>query len=466
MAISENDRHDVDLRQTLPSAVHARGIAVMLRRQMPLIALVTFICAAISLTYALLVGPKHTASGRVLLDPANPLFTGTDAASHGAGDVIGTRIESQIYVMTSRTILDRVIEREKLDDDLLFGARSKEGLRRLLVRAGLVAAIDPHAMALRQLERVVSVKRNGESFVVSVSAVTPDGGASARVANAVMDSYVEEDARIKSQAASHAPVSRDAQLSPLLARLRDAERRIEQYRRDMASATDGSSGEKQVNDVSSQITAAEAKADGLRSALAQIRRARGSGDLEAVPRALRTRTIEAIRNRYAAARRIEADLAETLGPKHPDLRFARMQTADARRLLAGAIEDLIDSTAVDLERATANVTRLRTRLEASKKDLATSKGASTRLRELERDVDESRAIYQASLLRLRGAGEQQWFDGANARILSRATPPLDTSGASVIRVLFTSILLGLGLGTSLALMVELLRGRKEEEAVR
>jgi uncharacterized protein involved in exopolysaccharide biosynthesis len=48
----------------------------------------------------------------------------------------------------------------------------------------------------------------------------------------------------------------------------------------------------------------------------------------------------------------------------------------------------------------------------------------------------------------------------NARILSRATAPLEPSGAFPFGVLLTSLLLGLGLGVSLAWLLELMDEEK------
>ncbi len=79
-----------------------------------------------------------------------------------------------------------------------------------------------------------------------------------------------------------------------------------------------------------------------------------------------------------------------------------------------------------------------------------------RLKELERDVEASRVAYQAVLARSRDLGGQPRSDSSNARILSRATAPLEPSRAFPIGVLLTSLLIGLGLGVSLAWLLELM----------
>ncbi|MBN9583720.1 MAG: hypothetical protein J0G37_19765 [Afipia sp.] len=127
---------------------------------------------------------------------------------------------------------------------------------------------------------------------------------------------------------------------------------------------------------------------------------------------------------------------------------------------------MIQSNTIELERARAVVAGLKSRLEASKKDLGGSNEAAIRLRELEREVEASRSIYQAFLVRSRELGEQQRFDNSNTRIVSRATRPLEPAGAPAILVLLASLLFGFGAGVSLAWLLDQLDDTKKKAALR
>ena len=93
--------------------------------------------------------------------------------------------------------------------------------------------------------------------------------------------------------------------------------------------------------------------------------------------------------------------------------------------------------------------------------MAVSSETATRLKDLANDVEASRAAYQAVLARSRETGGQQDVNVSNARIISRATAPLEPSGSFPAGILLTSLLLGLGLGVSLALLLELMAADKE-----
>lgn len=467
MAISDGDRHEAYVRRVQPPILDVEGILAILRRRAMFIAGVTLACAAMSLAYVLLAAPKYVASGRILLNSPDSHIAGTDETSRGTADISAAEIENQISTLKSHNVLNKVIAREKLETDPLFGAKSRGVLSALLVGVGLVPAADPQVMALRQLERAVSVTRNPGSSV-NVNAVTPDRETSALVANAVMDSYIEEATHVRPEAPSRNGAPSEASLETLQARLRDAEQNYQAYRRDNGIA--GTSGEsvieKQVTELSGQIAAAEGEVSALRATLTKVQRARDDRDLTAIPEALRTRAFEALKNRYIVASRNEAALSERLGSRRPDLKLAKQQTAEAIRMLDQAVRDMVQSTTSELERARSAVTQLKARLDASKNDLARSNETSKRLRELERDVEANRTAYQALLLKSRDLGEQRRLDDLAPRILSRATPPLERGGPSPIRALLISVVLGLGLAVSLAWLLELMGERKAKIAVR
>ncbi|MDO8979618.1 MAG: GumC family protein [Afipia sp.] len=456
MAISESDRHDAYLPRIQAPALDVDGIAAMLRRRAAFIAAVTLACAGICLAWILLSAPKYVASGRIWLDLPGAEVGG--GASAGSGDASTTGVENQIYVMTSRSVYDRVIAQEKLETDPFFGGKSKGILSALLTSVGLAPAVDPHAMALRQLGRAVSIVRNPGSHTVDVNVVTPDRDTSAKIANAVMDGYVEEQAQARKGVSSSAAAPLGPRLETLQSRVRNAEQRYEIFRGENRTivANGSSNAEKQVNEISGQISAAEAKVAGLRSTLNQLQRARKTLDAGGIPDTARGGAVGALGNRYAAAKELELDLSETLGPRHPDRVIARMRATEAKRLLDQSIQGAVQSATSELERARSSAAQFRSRLEASKQELMKSSETVARLKELERDVEASRVAYQAVLARSRDLGGQPRSDSSSARILSRATAPLEPSGAFPFGALLTSLLIGLGLGVSLAWLLELL----------
>ena len=433
MALSENDRHDDFLRRKQLPALDAGSFGAILRRRGRLIGLVTLGCGLAGLAYAMLSVPRYMASGRIFIDrPA-------------------AELAAQPAAFTAPALLDRVIAREKLDSDPLFGGRPRTTLSLLLSGLGLASSADPQALALRQLTRTVSARSGTDPSFIDVQALTSDRATSMRVANAVMDAYIED----QSGTQSSAPLPVDGvQPASLQARLKESEQRYEKFRSETGSniAERVSATEKQVSALTERLAAAETKAENLRSATRNRR-------TDADPESVRGGRVDALRGRYAAAKRLQDELSETLGPRHPDMVIAKLQVGEAKRALDQAvrerIEDRTESVAAEQDRARSAVSDLKSRLESAKKDLVKVKDTSARLRELERDVEINRTAYQAAATKSPDAAAPLRSNAQVTRIVSRAVLPSDSVGTSRMMILLLSILLGLLAGAALALLLEL-----------
>ena len=437
MAISDGGRHEAFWRRMPLPLLDADGVLAMLARRSMFIAGVTLFCAAVSLVYVLLAAPKYVASGR--------LFVTTDVP---------------LKALASRRVFDKIIAREKLESDPIFGAKPKGLLTGLLVHAGLIPE-DLRELVLHRLERAVSVTRGEGASIVTVSVATADRDTSARMANALMHTLVEEASVSWTESAVRPVLPSYPSLEAAQTRLRNAERNYEAYRQSSGTAdtTGLSQIDKQIGELTAQATAAEAKANQLRASLTQIQRARDNGDFDEIPGSLRSKAFQLAKSRYAAVRRIEAERSETLGPRHPDLKSAKEDAADALRLLDQAAGDMARSVTVELERARLSATQSKKRLDDARKELANARTVSVRVKELEQAVQESRTAYQAALLQSHLRVEPPRSDSEPVRILSLAMPPAERSGASPVRVLLVSILFGLGLAVSLAWLRELMEQR-------
>src|SRR6202007_1431104 len=96
---------------------------------------------------------------------------------------------------------------------------------------------------------------------------------------------------------------------------------------------------------------------------------------------------------------------------------------DLRRTINEEVDRFAQSAKNDLTRARDYETSLNRALEAQKKQSVQLGQASVRLRELERDVEASRDVYQAFLKRSRETEEQESLNTSSARIIGEATVP-------------------------------------------
>jgi uncharacterized protein involved in exopolysaccharide biosynthesis/Mrp family chromosome partitioning ATPase len=371
-------------------------------------------------------------------------------------------VESQMLVVTSDTVLRRTIQREHLDSDPEFGG-PPVGLAAIF-RNGLAAigldgasSTDAELKALRQLKRRIGTKRSDKAFVVDVYVTVQTREKAARIADAIAQSYLEDQAQARANAAGRASVALGGRLDALRKRVQEAEDQVVQYKEQHKIIAAGGVlvSDQQLSEMTVQLNAARGKTAEARARYEQIMRARKSGvEAGATPEAVLSQTIGQLRTQYAEVARQRAELGALVGPRHPSIINLDAQTQGVQKLINEELARIAVAARSDLERTQASEQALEVDLEALKQKAITTSQASVRLRELEREVDASRAIYQAYLTRARETGEQQTIDNTNARVISKATEPRDKSWPPRLLLLAVALVGGLGIGTGVGLMRE------------
>jgi len=435
----------------------------------------------LGLIYTILATPLYTASIQILIDPRDRNIVSNDInPANLASDGGVAIVESQMQVISSDTVLRRAVAREDLAADPEFGGTSTAfaavAARRVLALLGVdpeaADRSNPELKALRELKRRVGVKRSDKAFVVDVYVTTDDRGKSVRVADSIAQSYLADQAEAHGQAARQASVSLSARLDELRNRLRDAENRVEQYRaqNNIVGANGVLVNEQQLTEINNKLNTARARTMEARARVEQIERLRRAGsERGSIPEAVQSQTIGMLRAQHAEAARQLADLAARVGPRHPSLATSEAQVRDLRRLIDDEVARIAAAARSDLERAQAGEQSLERSLEALKNDTLSTRQAFVRLRELEREVEAGRAVYEAFLVRARETGEQQAVDTTNARVISSATPPRDRSWPPRILIVAIALAVGLGTGTGVGLLSEYfddrIRSRRQLQAL-
>jgi Mrp family chromosome partitioning ATPase len=209
-------------------------------------------------------------------------------------------------------------------------------------------------------------------------------------------------------------------------RLRNAETTLAVYKaqNNFVGTQDSLISDQQLSASNQRLSAARALTLDAQAKLDQIEASRrASTDAGAIPEALQSPTIANLRAQYADARKRHAELTSELGPRHPALRQVEKQVDDLRRTVNEEVERFAQSAKNDLTRARDYEASLNKALEAQKRQSVQLSQASVRLRELERDVEASRDVYQSFLKRSRETEEQETLNTSSARIIGEATEP-------------------------------------------
>jgi succinoglycan biosynthesis transport protein ExoP len=413
--------------------------------------------------------PRYRASSQILIGPVD--LRGVDksvvpTAQTADSNVI--EVESETRVLTSDKVLQRVVETQALTRDPEFNASVPSPIQKFITRLkqeiGLVSkpqpAGDAALGALRQLQRDVTAKRTERTYVVDLMVETANPDKSARLANAIVQAYFEEQSASHAEAARRVTESLTSRLSELQERVRRSEEEAEKYKAEQGIV--GPSGrrvdEQQLTDLNNQLTAARTRTVEAKARYDQIAKLQQRGvDPGSVNEAVQSSTIGLLREQYAAAVQREAVLSAQLGGQHPYVVEGRAQVRNAQRLVTEEVDRVVNATRSEYERALANEQSLSLNLDALKQRSIDTSLALVKLRELEREVDASRAVYESFLVRARETREQERLDTVNVRVLADAQAPLDRSWPPRRVIILAGLLcLGLAGGLVLAYLAELI----------
>jgi len=389
-------------------------------------------CAIAAVVIGKSLSPKFTATAQLYVDPRELQLVDRELTPR-AQDVSGLSmvVESQARLITSNSVLLKVIQNTGLDKDPEFGGESRGALTSLLHLFGIelrftAAPKVDHTIALDALTRHITIRKTERSFVVDVEVWSYDPAKAAMLANAVADAYLTESKSSQATAARRATNDLSGRLKELQQRLRDSENVLAVYKaqNNFVGIQDTLLSDQQLSGANQRLAAAHALTLDAQAKYDQIEASRRSAtDPGATAEALQSPTIANLRAQYAEAKKKHAELAAELGPLHPAIKQAEKQVEDMRRTINEEVDRFAQSAKNDLTRARDYESSLNKALEAQKKQSVQLGQASVRLRELERDVEANRDVYASFLKRSRETEEQESLNTSAARIIGEATVP-------------------------------------------
>jgi uncharacterized protein involved in exopolysaccharide biosynthesis/Mrp family chromosome partitioning ATPase len=404
----------------------------LLWRRKAAIVVAGLIGACIAVAIGKSLTPKYLATAELYVDPRELQLVDRELTPRSQ-DISGLAmvVESQARLITSNSVLMQVIQETHLDKDPEFGGGSSGlianvfGLFGLDVRQSGTSVLGQTA-ALDALNRHINVKKTDRTFIVDIEVWSNDPAKAAMLANAVSNAYLAEAKNSQSIAARRATSDLSGRLKELQVRLRNAENALAVYKaqNNFVGTQDTLITDQQLLTSNQRLASAHAATLDAQAKYDQIEASRRTaGDAGAIPEALQSPTLGNLRAQYAETRRKLAEMTSELGPLHPSLRQMEKQVEDLRRTVNEETDRFAQSAKNDLARARDYETSLTRSLEAQKRQSMQLSQASVRLRELERDVEASRDVYQSFLKRSRETEEQESLNTSNVRIIGEATVP-------------------------------------------
>ncbi len=380
-------------------------------------------------------------------------------------------LQNEVEVLRSTSLIERVVEEMRLREDPEFnpklaapGPRLPAVLANVARRLGLEAPPSPpvgpeeirRRETLTAIDRVLAgltLRPIAGTRVIEISFAADDPRMAAGVVNTIADQYIVDQLVAKLQTTRSAIDWLTGRVEEARQRLQEAEEAVETLRASL-SETAGQSFELTQQQLVALNAALSAARGHAAQVAAQYQRLTGAlvdgADMGAITEFRDSPLIRSYRDGESElARRLA-----TLSAFHPERARVEAELADVRARVRAEAESVVAAVGIDLEAARAQERSLAGAVrELETKGLAQSRD-QVRLRQLEREAEASRQLYEAMLSRLKETSEQVELQEANARVLSPADVPLAPENSRKKLIVAMAAVLGLVSGIGLVFLRE------------
>ena len=450
--------------------VDLREMARILRRRWKMVAAPAVTLVVLALLYVLSATTLYTATSTVLVDPRRSTAIESNQAAMSMSN-FGTddaTIESETLLIQSIAILQRVVEKLKLTEDPEFVPTPGllDPIKRLFSSRAPTAGASPDdavkAGSVDILQKRMKVTRQGTTFLVDINVSSESPRKAAVIANAVAEAYFEEQVRAKSEATRIASSWLNGQIDGLKSRVGAAERAVEDFRsaNNLTVSQGVTVNDQQITDLNNQLIAARVQTAEARAKFDQIQQLKKSGsDPGGFNAAISSDIISKLRAQYADIAKNEADLSSKYGPRHPLVANVHAQLKDTQRLINEELQRILQSTRHDYDVARSREASLQQSFDQLQGVSSSSGQAQVRLRELQREAEANRTLYESYLARYKETTAQESLEMPDSHVVTKASIPIGPSWPKSSFVLGLALTLGLALGCVLAFLADYLDQR-------
>ena len=423
-------------------------LAVRARRGVVVLLLLVTVTAA--LVVSLLLPKSWVAATSMVVN-----YRGVDAVTGMTlpAQMMPGYVATQVEIIHSQTVALKVVDALKLQNDPL--AQALLDVRPAENRA---AAVPDSPEKLRMILanavlKSVDVQRSRDSSVLTIAVKGRDPQLVAAIANGVASAYLDLSVHLKTAPAQAASAFITGQIRNLRDQYEAAQTRLSQYqqRKRIYSADNRVDVETaRLNELSSQLVQVEGQL-----MEASSRQYQASSNAGGAPEVINNALVQTLKSRLALAESQFAVTAQRLASNHPQYIAAKSEIDELRRSLAAQIRATstgIASNASILQRRQAE---LRAALGEQKAKVLALNGARDEFSVLANEVENARRAYETASQRFNQTSLEGQARQADIAILTAATVPYSPDGPKVLRNVALAAVLGLLLGISAVLLLEL-----------
>ncbi len=473
-----------DTAQTVPAdsedLIDLRELIAVFRRRVWSFLAAGFLTFVAVVVFTLQATPLYTSTASVVLNLRESQVVDIESVLSGMPPD-SAAVDTEVEVLRSRALAESVVDQLNLTDVPEFNSRLREptmmetviggvtgfisGLLPSQVGDGAVlgAAADEESQiresVVNALMEARSVRRAGLTYVIEISATSQTPSLARDIANAYADEYLVSQLEAKFEATERANEWLEERVESLREEVRAREQAVADYRDEqgLIDAEGATVAEQQVADLNRQLAVQRAELSEAQARLDAVQSQIDRGVApDTIAEVLQSDVISDLRQQQAETARRQAELSSRYGPRHPEILTVQRELADIEAQIDAEISRIVTNLENEVNVSAQRVRSLQQSLAEAREELATNNSAIVRLRELEREADASRALFESFLNRFRQTNEAEGLAEADARIIANAALPQSPSSPNVLLNMALGIVLAGVAGVGVVFALEML----------
>ena len=336
--------------------------------------------------------------------------------------------QTQYGLLQSRALSETVVRRLRLGQNptILYGYSGDESAAEPVTTAQGRADQQRQAVNIVMDNIVVTPQRN--SGLVEVSFASPDPELSARVANAIAESYIESSLSRRFNATAYAREFLEGQIEQVRGRLEASERALVAYANQQGIITIDRTGADGQSEGAQSLSSIDLQA--LNQALASARADRIQAEANAAgsssaaqSRVLSDGALTALRQSRAELAGQRARLLTQFQEDYPQVQAVTNQIAELDRQLASQSSAVRNSVSADYRSAVQRESALEARVNQLKQNVLNDRERQIQYNILQREADTNRQQYQDLLQRYKEVGVASGVGANNVAVVDPAVVP-------------------------------------------
>lgn len=440
--------------QLASSAIDLATFFDFARRRFWIILISTLLMCGVGLAYFMAVPAPYTGIAMLKIDTRKfQLFQ----QPVSLGDEAGAAVESHIEALKSENLALKVIEELHLADDDEFGRAAV-----IPIISSLIERRKPESQAwrirnaLRIFEKRYTVEAQGISLI-GINFESASAERSAQIANAIAQTYVTEQLAAKYEITREGSKWLEGRIKELHDQVFAAQKAVIDYKAEHQIVDAGNGRlitEQQLTDLNNQLTVARAKTSEMRIRLDLINAA-FSDPAETnlinatANEALSNQLIMKLRTEYIDLAAREADWSAKYGRNHLAVVTIRESMHGIRSSILNELQRVRESYNSDFEVATRTEKEIEENLQRAISQAQATNEAQVTIRGLETSAATYKTLHDTFVERYVEATEQQSFPYTEARVITKAVPPIKRTYRKSLLIVAMTPFLGLFLGVGL-----------------